>query len=308
MVVLEKILPKYIFDLFSKLNFEKLYEIRLRSGYPLIVNYGGENKYITNSGSISSSRDNAYIVAADIPQFILGRACEFSMYAYNNKLKDGFVSIEGGLRIGVAGEIVYEGNEIKTIKNINSINIRIPHQINGCSDKIFAYLFENGLPLSTLVISPPGAGKTTLLRDLARNFSRCKTIYNIVIADERCEIAAVNNGKAQLNIGSNSDVISCCKKDYALGCALRTLGPDILITDEIATYSDLNACVDAIWGGVTVIASAHAKDLEELIQRLDFGRFLTLSFKRVITLSSRLGKGTIEKVSDCFGKVFYEAS
>lgn len=307
MTVLEKILPRFIIEPLNKLNTEKLYELRLRSRSPLLINYGGDYKYVAFGGGITSNPDEAFTIAQEIPAVVLARACEFSLYAYNNKIKEGYISLEGGIRVGIAGETVYEGGEIKTIKNVSSLNIRIPHQIIGCSNPVFKYIFDNGQPLSTLIISPPGAGKTTMLRDIARNFSNLKKIYNVTLADERCELAAVKSGIPQLNVGFNTDIISCCKKEYAFVCALRTLSPDVIISDEIGCYQDLSACIDATYGGIAVIASAHAADLNELIKRKDFGENVKKAFKRFVTLSSRRGKGTIESITDGEDKIFYEA-
>ena len=154
-------------------------------------------------------------------KYILQRISSYSLYAYEEEIKQGFITIKGGHRVGLAGECVMEGGKLKTIRNISSLNIRISHEILGCSKKIMKYIYQNKRVYNTLIISPPKCGKTTILRDVAKNLS--EEGKKISIIDERSEIAACYMGVPQMNVGIRTDVLDNCLKGEGMMMAIRTL-------------------------------------------------------------------------------------
>ncbi|MCL2256240.1 MAG: stage III sporulation protein AA, partial [Firmicutes bacterium] len=230
---LEKILPsKVVLAMKKCLNFEKLYEIRLRTNKPIMVNYGGKYFVLSTFGIKETIDDDAFIVGEGVINDIVVKASDYSLYAVNEQICAGYLTIRGGIRLGLGGEIVWDGGKVKTVKNFSSLNIRVPHEIKNCAKRVFNVSVEPQIK-NTLIISPPGAGKTTLLRDLARLAASNAPIKNILLIDERNELAAVANGVAQLDVGTSTDIISNCSKEYAFESAIRALRPDIIICDEL---------------------------------------------------------------------------
>lgn len=302
---------RWLFDdqlkrLFDRLDFSKLYEIRLRRNCPIIINYNGKNVYLLTDGV--EHGEKVYVNAQMIEK-VLRKATENSLYAYNNQLKQGYITARGGVRIGVAGETVPSENLLPlTIKNVNSLNIRIPHEVIGCSKNIFKFIYNNESGIkNTLIISPPGAGKTTILRDIANKISsETNRIYNVLIVDERFEIAACVDGEAMLSVGSHTDIISGSTKKFGFVNGVRVLKPDVIITDELISEDDSLACVGAINSGVKVIASIHAKNHIEVLNKKSFSFLLKERyFERIIILSDRNGPGTCEMVYDQELKCLY---
>ena len=292
--------------LFQKLDLSRLYEIRLRRNCPIVVNYNGKNELLLTGGL---GQGEKVFVNVQMIEKVLRRATENSLYAYNNQLKQGYITARGGVRIGVAGETVPSDNLLPiTIKNVNSLNIRIPHEILGCSKNIFKFIYNNETGIkNTLIISPPGAGKTTILRDIACKLSTdVKTIYNVLIVDERFEIAACVDGEAMLNVGFNTDIISGSTKSFGFENGVRVLRPDVIITDELMNKDDSIACINAINSGVKVVASIHAKNHIEVLNKEMFSILIKERyFERIIILSNRLGPGTCEMVYDQDLKCIY---
>lgn len=296
--VLKKILPPCVMQPLDKINSDKLFELRLRSKGAVTVWYGNGYRYLSKTG-ISDSPDNAVFLDCESIKDIMLRACEKSVYAVNDRICMGFLTLDGGIRIGIAGETVFENNEIKTIKNFSSLNIRIPHEIIGCANKIVSNIGASHGYYNTLVIAPPGAGKTTILRDMARIVASEKRIINVLIADERNEIAAVMNGKQTLNVGNNVDMICCCTKEYAFIRAIRSLRPDIIVTDELCGDSDIAAVENAVGSGVTVFASVHADNHLRLKEKRAFAELIkNKSFGRFVDISCARGPGTVEGIYD----------
>ncbi len=253
------------------LNINQLTEIRLKSGQPVIIHYRGEYKYL-NAGGACNSEQGA-IICKDAEK-ILESGMENSVYAYAEQLKYGFVTVDGGIRIGIAGEYVTQGGSVISVKDVTSLNIRIPHEIIGCADNIFKTITQDGLK-STLVFSPPGFGKTTVLRDLARLIST-QLKLKVLIADERNEICGVTDGKTPFKLGITCDYIRGANKRFVFENAVRTMGPQVIITDEIYGDGDIAALNFVAECGLIFIASSHISDADRL-KRIPSGYFVGLT-------------------------------
>ncbi len=254
-----------ILDRFTEKHTDIINEIRLRSGQPLSILVSGKNRFLTRQGDITTSCAMGYVVSPQEIQGIFLLACKNSVYAYGEQLKSGFLTLQGGNRMALAGRVVYEEGKISTIRNITSLSIRIASERKGCSGVLMPYLIQNGQIQSCAVISPPGGGKTTMLRDIAR----CLSLYGYTVSliDERGEIAGMNQGVASYDLGVLCDVLDGCKKKDGLMLALRGLSPAVMIVDELGSVEEAQAVRDGINGGVATIFSLHAATLAQAIHR-----------------------------------------
>ena len=298
--MLQELLPAQINNAMDgRLVGDKLFEMRFRLGRPVSVNYNGKYYYLGGEG-LSDKPTSAFCCTREIIRYILDRATERSMYAVAGQLASGFLTVRGGIRLGVAGQIVTEGKDVKTIKNICSLNIRVPHEVQFCSQVAAGYIFGSGNNMqNSLILSPPGGGKTTFLRDLAFIAGLKMPLSNVLIVDERNEIAACHEGEPMLDVGLCADVYTDCSKRFAFESGIRGMRPDIIITDEIAGSTDADALLYAMSSGVKVIASAHARTPHDLAgsdgwDKLIRSRMIT----RYVCISDRNGPGTHEGVYD----------
>lgn len=255
--------------LLSNYNTDSITEIRLRKGKPLVIFQGKEKIY-------PRSDAGQYTVTGDDIEKVLGFATDFSLYAVNDRLTKGYL-VKDGVRIGVGGFGVMEQGKILSIKDVNTLVLRIPHQIKGCAEPLIPVICPHSSPKSTLIISPPGAGKTTILRDMARLVSMS---VNTLIIDERFEIAGVN---CTLDVGE-SEVISGVDKNVAYEFAIRTMSPDVIITDEVFSKAEVDSVEDVIRSGVKIFATIHGKDINSIKNSKIFCR-LTEFFEVFVTLS-----------------------
>ncbi len=269
---------------------EEIYEVRIKVGKPILV-YCKHGEDIIN-----------YIPAREDIKNMIQKISNYSLYAYEEDIRQGFITIKGGHRIGIAGECVMENGEVKTIRNISSINIRICREIIGCSDKVMKYITSRGRIYNTIIISPPKCGKTTILRDITRNISNGISSLGLVgkkvtVIDERSEIGACHFGIPQSDLGIRTDVLDNCLKREGLIMAIRSLSPEVLICDEIGTKGDIEALMMAFNSGVNIITTIHGFRVEDLYKRKVFcDLFDNGILERAIILSSRNGVGTIESV------------
>lgn len=233
---------------------------------------------------------------------ILVKISNYSLYAFEEEIRQGYITLKGGHRVGLAGECVVVSGTIRTIKNISSINIRVCREIKGCSDKYMEYLVEKDRVLNTLIVSPPKCGKTTILRDIARNLSNGTMVSRvsgkkITIIDERSEIGACFNGVPQMDIGIRTDILDNCLKKDGMLMAIRSLSPEVLICDEIGTEGDVEALHQAFNSGVNIVVTIHGYSIEDILRRSTINNMLTLGIlDRIIVLSNRNGVGTLENI------------
>ena len=293
---MRNLLPEWLFEKISnQYLLDYLTEIRVRINKPIVVCYKGRYEILQDRNGYAYK---TIIGDSDLLSYIITVATKQSFYAFSNQIKHGYITTDSGIRIGVCGEGVVSDGNISTLKNISSINIRIAHKVAGCSSKVLDIICKNGYVKNTLIISPPGAGKTTFIRDLAESLVNEKGVGNILVVDERYEIAG-NVVKSNLLKGDFIDVVSGVHKQYAFNETLKTMNPSVIVADEISEVNDIEGILEASRCGVKVIATAHAGNIEDLKRRPSFEKLLDAKvFERIVVLSKRFGIGTIEAVFD----------
>lgn len=291
--MLEQILPSEIcLPLTKYVSFNALNEIRLRVDKPIVLSMGSQKFFLSSHGTTGNLKE-AIFPSKTMIEDIIFRASECSIYSVNEQIKRGFLVTQGGVRLGLGGDLIEEKGQIKTLTNFNSINIRIPHEVKNCSLSCFDYIIENGNILNTLIISPPGGGKTTFLRDFILQLSSRNFAFNVLVLDERGEIDLGSKGC----IGNFADKISFASKKVGFENGIRSLSPNLIITDELGSSDDVQALLYACNSGVSIMASVHADSVESFLAKEDFAKVIKEKvFKRFIVLSLRNGPGTLEGV------------
>lgn len=262
---------------------DNLLEIRVRCGMPLIVCTSHGNFAVCSDGNISPAIGGAYIVSETDVKQIFQAVCENSVYAFTDAIKQGFVTIKGGHRVGLTGRAVTDGKTVENFREISSLNIRIAREVIGSANSILNSILKPDKVINTLIVSPPMGGKTTVLRDLSRQISN----YGIktAIVDDRGEIAAVHHGVPQNDVGVQTDVIENAPKSQGVIMMLRSMSPQLIVTDEISTAQDADALMQCFGTGVAVIASTHGTSVEEVMQRKNIAPLLgNIGFRQVIVL------------------------
>lgn len=263
-----------------------LEEIRIKAGFDTLIISGGKEINL---------RDGSEIYPQTLDE-ILNRILDYSYYAYEDELSKGYITVEGGHRVGICGRVTLKEGSVHIIKDISSLNIRRSRQILGVSDKIMPALLDEGMGkiYSTLIISPPKCGKTTILRDIARNLS--KRGFRVGICDERSEIAGCFEGKSSYDLGIRTDILDGCPKAEGMMMLIRAMSPDVVITDEIGKPEDAAAVKTALCAGVKTITSIHGSSYEEVEQSAVGELIKEHIFETLIFMSAFPQTGTIEKI------------
>ena len=284
-----------VLNMLSPLQWKTLNEISIINGQPLNVVISGKRQFMGADGATVNS-DDAYLINKEDVSAIFELITKSSVYAFSRFISDGFLTLPGGHRVGISGNYIYTGDRITNLTSVNSFSFRISHDIMPDMDIVFDEICSNGYPCNTVIISPPGSGKTTFLRCLAFELSSGKKNRNIIkcaVIDERFEIAACENGLSTMNVGLVTSVISGCPKNIAIPMMVRSMAPDVILTDELASGEDVSAIKYARASGCKVIATTHG--INETSNELSFFNIQKL-FDKIIILSSRNGPGTVEKI------------
>lgn len=287
-------LPRKVREKVKETELKDVQEIRLRCGQPVLLKLSeGRIKLLEETLTITDIRETVSLLSG------------YSLYAFEEELRQGYLTIEGGHRIGFCGKAVMENGEIRTLRQIHALNIRIAREQKGWAEKFLPDLMQNGYFMHTLIVSPPGCGKTTLLRDIIRCLSEKR--FSVAVVDERGEIAPLRDGKPQMDVGMCTDVLEGCPKAKGMLMLLRSMGPDIIAVDELGRKEDMEAVQEVLHCGVRLVATAHGYDWKDVKQRLK-----PLSeegvFERYIFLSNRKGTGTLEAILDSAGNVIHKGA
>nr|WP_230088267.1 stage III sporulation protein AA [Alicyclobacillus mali (ex Roth et al. 2021)] len=295
----------------SDVWLDELEEIRLRVGQPVELCLRQRSAFLGSDGTLAQSLDASMRISAGALAQVLQRLTQFSRYAVEEDMRQGYVTLPGGHRVGIAGRAVVEAGRVRAFRHVTSLNIRISRDRPGVAASVLPALYDRASrrPLSSLIVSPPQCGKTTLVRDVARRFSYGGFApgdhgMKVAVIDERSEIAGSVDGIPQFDLGPRADVLDGCPKAEGMMMAIRSLSPHVVVTDEIGRTEDAEAVLEASLAGVAVVATAHAASLDAWRRRPWMERlFLARAFDRYVVLSRRKGPGTVEAILDAEGRV-----
>ncbi len=295
-------LPKSIKD--------KVEEIRIRQGRPLVLGFTAEDVFLDPGGRPVRLAVNAYKVTAKDMERLIQLISGSSIYALEEELKNGFITLPGGHRAGITGKAVLERGTVRTLKYFSGCNIRICREVPGAASGLMPYLINKNCKdvYHTVLISPPRCGKTTILRDVVRQISSGIPELGLPglavgLVDERSEIAGCYKGVPQLDVGVRTDVLDGCPKAEGMMMLLRSMSPRVIAADEIGRREDVDALEEVLNAGVKVLITAHGSSLADLAERPVMEKIINHKMvDRIVILGRSRGVGTVEKIID--GKSF----
>ncbi len=258
-------------------RFLHVEEIRLRLHQAIELNFHQHVEWIEEV--IFTEEDSTYV---------LNQLSGHSLYRLEDELREGYITIRGGHRVGLAGEASTVNGRLQQLQHITFFNIRIAKEIPNVALPFIHAIREDTAYCNTLIIGAPQTGKTTILRDVARligNGYGEQTAKKVGIIDERSEIAASLNGIPQHEVGRRTDIIDACPKVEGLMMMIRSMSPEVLIVDEIGKQADVQALMEAMFAGVKIICTVHGTSIAEIKQRPSLHVLFTeRAFERYIVL------------------------
>lgn len=282
MNILEYFPNKIVQAILNSINekeIETLEEIRIRVSKPIILKVANKEIIVE------------YIVTTQDILEIVEKITENSMYSYQQQICSGYITLKGGHRVGISGNVVMEENKVINVNYIYSLNFRIARQIIGVAEKVVNEVMKNDEISNTLIISKPGAGKTTILRDLIRIISKTKTVG---VVDERGEIAAMYKNEPQNDLGIKVDILSNISKSLGIKMLVRSMAPDVIVADEIGIKEDIEAIKYAVTSGVKGIFTAHANNIEDIKKSPILKELLNLNLIEKIIILDKNNRENIE--------------
>lgn len=285
---------KQSIDLKVGKSWNNLQEIRFRLYKPIELIFDEKVEWLTSC--LPKENDGVYL---------LNQLSEYSLYRMEDELREGYMTIQGGHRVGLAGKVNTKKGSVKAILHITFLNIRIAKEKVGVAEDLIPYIYDQHKYVNTLLIGPPQTGKTTIIRDISRIAASGYediTPKKIGIIDERSEIAASIRGVPQHNVGLRTDVMDGCPKAEGMMMMIRSMSPEIIIVDEIGSANDVQALMESINAGVIVICTIHGKSLSELKRRPSLEPIFTQKvFNRFIILEKSHKPGQIGLIQDEYG-------
>jgi len=285
---------------------QDLEEIRLRAERPLMVVTGRGDFLIDAAGMPTKQVAKGYLVTQEEIFKTVQLMSQSSVYAFEEELRNGYITLRGGHRVGLTGKVVALDGKVKTIKHIAGLNIRLSRELLNVGAKVIRHLInqQTGQVYHTLIVSPPQCGKTTLLRDLIRLLSDGVPELGfpgvkVGVVDERSEISGAVAGVPQNDLGIRTDVLDGCPKAVGMMMLLRSMSPTVIATDELGRREDIDAICEVLNAGVKLVATAHGANLQELAQRPIMREILAQGFfEKFIILGRSQGAGTVEAILD----------
>ena len=286
-----------------------LTEIRLRVYLPLTIRTLKKEYYLTEEGGLSCEETGAYRVTPEDIRLIFQKISQYSLFAYKEEVREGYITLKGGHRIGLCGKVYYDGEGRRQMQQISSMNIRIAREVIGCCCTFFPYLTEDGCFFNTLLISPPGGGKTTYLRELIRMLSDGTDYFegqNVSVVDERSEIGNRTRLSEGFYLGKRTDLLDHCPKAEGMLMMLRTMGPQIIAADEIGDAKDMEALRYIRNCGCRLLLTVHGRDVEDILERPYLGEYLRKNpFERYVQIQAeKTGRRRIDIFDAGKGRVW----
>ena len=239
-------------------------EIRLRLGRPMQIICTDTAYNITAQGTRIAPEETGILVTRQMLDTCFQSICAHSVHSWQAAIRQGFITVAGGCRVGLCGTAVIQNQQLETVRSISSMNFRIAAERTGCAEAIYSRLRDTLRTGGLLITGAPASGKTTVLRDLARIIG---DRHRVCILDERGDSAAVRNGIPQFSVGTQTDIFDGYPKAEGIAIAVRVMSPEYLICDEIGDAAETAQLLQSLHTGVKIIASAHAGSLAEVHQR-----------------------------------------